>query len=268
MEATDGIPMAGFTPPKRRRVGLACDRCRAMKHKCDGNQPLCARCRGYGYSCTWNGGRRRAWRDNGLSGGDSVVPAGQHEALRAYDSLVLSIREKVPEADRPDVDARLQYARTLAISDPSRPSTVSDQQQTPQETKVKDEPSIQTPPDQREVGQLRNRGELRRRYCLACSTGSAQPGDVGSLYPSLLLLNPRGISLHLSAEFPSRIREILGFRAVGRRVSGMACYAFYDIRHRVLLRPCLVTRKIDLERSRPLFLAGSCNFSAPAQRKV
>lgn len=151
-EATDGIPMAGFTPPKRRRVGLACDRCRAMKHKCDGNQPLCARCRGYGYSCTWNGGRRRAWRDNGLSGGDSVVPAGQHEALRAYDSLVLSIREKVPEADRPDVDARLQYARTLAISDPSRPSTVSDQQQTPQETKVKDEPSIQTPPDQRYLG--------------------------------------------------------------------------------------------------------------------
>ncbi|KAH8122431.1 fungal-specific transcription factor domain-containing protein [Trichoderma asperelloides] len=41
------------TEYKRKRVAKACQRCRSMKSKCDGQRPACSRCRGYGYTCAY-----------------------------------------------------------------------------------------------------------------------------------------------------------------------------------------------------------------------
>ncbi|KIX01347.1 uncharacterized protein Z518_09072 [Rhinocladiella mackenziei CBS 650.93] len=40
-------------PPKRRRVPIACNSCRAKKSRCDGDQPSCAMCRDHGIECTY-----------------------------------------------------------------------------------------------------------------------------------------------------------------------------------------------------------------------
>lgn len=38
---------------KRKRVAKACQKCRSMKSKCDGQRPTCSRCQGYGYTCVY-----------------------------------------------------------------------------------------------------------------------------------------------------------------------------------------------------------------------
>ncbi|KAL7932560.1 fungal-specific transcription factor domain-containing protein [Trichoderma chlorosporum] len=46
-------PPSMDTEYKRKRVAKACQRCRSMKSKCDGQRPACGRCRGYGYTCSY-----------------------------------------------------------------------------------------------------------------------------------------------------------------------------------------------------------------------
>ncbi|KAJ3541516.1 hypothetical protein NM208_g4572 [Fusarium decemcellulare] len=53
---------------KRRRVAQACQTCRAMKSKCDGKQPECGRCVGYGFTCAYAKGRLSRSKLNDKSG--------------------------------------------------------------------------------------------------------------------------------------------------------------------------------------------------------
>ena len=102
---------------KRRRVTRACDRCRILKTKCDGQQPVCSRCSAYGYACNWeNGGRR------GLTHPDASFSAGAapsspavtslQQAVRAYDELLSTVRTNVPEGERAKVDLAQARIRT------------------------------------------------------------------------------------------------------------------------------------------------------------
>ncbi|KAK4623733.1 Transcriptional activator protein acu-15 [Fulvia fulva] len=107
---------------KRRRVTRACDRCRILKTKCDGQQPICSRCSAYGYACKWNHGGRRGIThpDVSLSLGatpSSVAPSepdmtSLQEAVRAYDELLSTLRTNVPEGERAKVDLAQARIRT------------------------------------------------------------------------------------------------------------------------------------------------------------
>lgn len=102
---------------KRRRVTRACDRCRVLKTKCDGRQPVCSRCSAYGYACNWeNGGRRGLTHpDASLSAGSSPSsPAvtSLQQAVRAYDELLSTVRANVPEGERAKVDLAQARIRT------------------------------------------------------------------------------------------------------------------------------------------------------------
>lgn len=101
---------------KRRRVTRACDRCRTLKTKCDGVQPVCSRCNAYGYHCSWEKGGRR-----GFTHGDPAAsPPGTsslsdittlRQAIKAYDELLLDIRSKASEGDRTRLDVSLARIR-------------------------------------------------------------------------------------------------------------------------------------------------------------
>ncbi|KXT06835.1 hypothetical protein AC578_7295 [Pseudocercospora eumusae] len=101
---------------KRRRVTQACDRCRALKSKCDGLQPVCGRCKAYGYHCTWQTGRRRGFPNGDVSPSqtDSVSNPdieALRQGIRAYDELLVNMRAKMPDASLAAVDLSLARIR-------------------------------------------------------------------------------------------------------------------------------------------------------------
>lgn len=51
--ATDGGDTADPAAPKRQRVSLACDACRAAREKCDGVRPRCGTCTSQSRSCSY-----------------------------------------------------------------------------------------------------------------------------------------------------------------------------------------------------------------------
>ncbi|GIZ44918.1 hypothetical protein CKM354_000810200 [Cercospora kikuchii] len=108
---------------KRRRVTQACDRCRALKSKCDGKQPVCTRCKAYGYTCNWQVGKRRGPpRTNPLpeassaaAGSSAAAVSAETESLRsavqAYDELATQLRARLPDAERNSIDSVLSSIR-------------------------------------------------------------------------------------------------------------------------------------------------------------
>ncbi|KAI0966738.1 fungal-specific transcription factor domain-containing protein [Xylaria arbuscula] len=89
---------------KRKRISVACNSCRAKKVKCDGHQPICGRCAGYSYRCTWPAVSRN--QQSGSSpqlppAGLSVAnPAGgktAQEMLAKYQDWVCSVCTHLPE---------------------------------------------------------------------------------------------------------------------------------------------------------------------------
>ena len=100
---------------RRRRVAHACDHCREIKAKCDGQQPVCSRCAGYSYPCRWN--KVRINRRTRSRSPPSGVPEGEVKLLTAklhcLDRLLHGVRGRLSEADRNCLDielSALQYA--------------------------------------------------------------------------------------------------------------------------------------------------------------
>lgn len=108
---------------KRRRVAMACQNCRLQKSKCDGQQPVCSRCEGYGHLCTWSESKR-----NRLQKLDTGSPRGSipesppsflstsslsslHVAIHSYEKLIKSVLLDLPESSRASVDLTLSYIR-------------------------------------------------------------------------------------------------------------------------------------------------------------
>jgi hypothetical protein len=121
---------------KRQRVGIACDKCRELKAKCDGRQPVCCRCEGYGFNCTWST-RRRASRagPNGTDGSSTGNRARHPLAFRthspstavmpkysrvvdSYEKLINEIRTNLDDANQAFLDQGLEAIRHLVPQDP------------------------------------------------------------------------------------------------------------------------------------------------------
>ncbi|KAH6888415.1 fungal-specific transcription factor domain-containing protein [Thelonectria olida] len=102
-------------PPllKRKRVALACESCRARKAKCDNRRPICGRCEGYGYKCTWEGGRRRIHLEHDHAGQSSQ--RNVHESLE----LIREICSTFPQDVQSEVDGLLALVRSHVIEDDS-----------------------------------------------------------------------------------------------------------------------------------------------------
>ncbi|KFG85393.1 hypothetical protein MANI_026129 [Metarhizium anisopliae] len=92
------------TEYKRKRVAKACQRCRSMKSKCDGQRPACSRCRGYGYTCIYRlqRPRLRAGTSDRFSPGVSEGLPDLHDAIHQQERLldhVISLLPSGPEQE-------------------------------------------------------------------------------------------------------------------------------------------------------------------------
>nr|XP_001394041.2 C6 transcription factor [Aspergillus niger CBS 513.88] len=110
---------ASDRPPKRRKVAIACDECRARKVRCDGRQPICGPCAkrvDQGSQCVYTGEleKKRAVRNyieslesrikhlespHSLYNGGEGVPVQSHDGsdhLQSPSSLDQSLRLKDP----------------------------------------------------------------------------------------------------------------------------------------------------------------------------
>ncbi|KAL4807475.1 hypothetical protein BDV18DRAFT_158694 [Aspergillus unguis] len=105
---------------KRQRVGVACDKCRVLKAKCDGRQPVCSRCDGYGFRCSWSARRPRAsqgsptdtgrrFLDESATGSTTreVHPAHAN-AVHSYEALIGELRSSLDPDQLAKLDAGLQ----------------------------------------------------------------------------------------------------------------------------------------------------------------
>ncbi|KAI0428746.1 fungal-specific transcription factor domain-containing protein [Xylaria sp. FL1042] len=104
---------------KRKRISVACNSCRAKKVKCDGRQPVCERCAGYSYRCTWPAVSRGQY--SGLS--PQVPPpalsvAGPadgktvQDTLAKYQDWVCSACIHLPEDTMNEIRAGFDFIRS------------------------------------------------------------------------------------------------------------------------------------------------------------
>ncbi|KAE8168167.1 fungal-specific transcription factor domain-containing protein [Aspergillus tamarii] len=109
---------------KRQRVEIACDKCRGLKAKCDGRQPICGRCEGYGFQCNWSMRRRTAAQEKRDDGAERHLenspPAAveqlanltsYHQMMESYEMLIDDIRAKLDASDRLALDLNLSNIR-------------------------------------------------------------------------------------------------------------------------------------------------------------
>ncbi|KIV88575.1 hypothetical protein, variant [Exophiala mesophila] len=104
--------MAAAPSVKRRRVARACESCRSLKAKCDGVQPICGRCAGYGYECFWHQANRPSHPSLASGNALSCISTDANsqrmsDALKVYDDLIIHLRDKLSPDDRKLVDLRL-----------------------------------------------------------------------------------------------------------------------------------------------------------------
>ncbi|KIW94548.1 uncharacterized protein Z519_04524 [Cladophialophora bantiana CBS 173.52] len=106
---------------KRRRVTRACDSCRVLKSKCDGQRPVCGRCAGYGYSCRWNVPSTRRRHSESRQTQLSLLAANGEiqklrQAIRRYDFLIQGLRNSLPENDRKAIDLGVSAIQLPSLS--------------------------------------------------------------------------------------------------------------------------------------------------------
>ncbi|OJJ45048.1 hypothetical protein ASPZODRAFT_134476 [Penicilliopsis zonata CBS 506.65] len=119
---------------RRQRAGLACEKCRALKAKCDGRQPVCARCEGYGFDCVWPTRRRGAAGTTTRPGGLRLLaqaelqqdgpdrtesPAGTPQPtyvamVGMYEALIQEVRGHLDSIQQGALDEGLRNIRRLA----------------------------------------------------------------------------------------------------------------------------------------------------------
>lgn len=106
---------------KRQRVSKACEKCRILKAKvnhnphpvlhniyilqCDGQQPVCGRCTGYGFTCVWSRTRDRS----SLQPGDQTT---LRSIVASYEALVTNLKERLDERQRSEIEASHAYIQS------------------------------------------------------------------------------------------------------------------------------------------------------------
>ncbi|KAL4781663.1 fungal-specific transcription factor domain-containing protein [Aspergillus varians] len=113
---------------KRQRVGVACDKCRVLKAKCDGRQPVCSRCDGYGFSCSWSTRRQRDSPARGSQPGSTTEGsrAAYTNAMQAYEALIRELRPTLDPGQQAKLDAGLQgIQKQLPPGQAASPSAIA-----------------------------------------------------------------------------------------------------------------------------------------------
>ncbi|CAI0645170.1 unnamed protein product [Colletotrichum noveboracense] len=100
---------------KRKRISVACNSCRAKKSKCDGKRPVCGRCAGYDYHCSW--GNEATHRDASctppLTSSEASNAASPQEVFDRCEKAIRSLAIDVPPEARAEINqglARIQAA--------------------------------------------------------------------------------------------------------------------------------------------------------------
>ncbi|KAL3466418.1 fungal-specific transcription factor domain-containing protein [Aspergillus heterothallicus] len=116
---------------KRQRVGVACDKCRLLKAKCDGREPVCSRCDGYGFSCSWSARRHRGSSGNQTDKGRRFFDDSQRDsraaqisstprqfhiaysnAVQSYETLIRELRLGLDPVQQVRLDSALQNIKS------------------------------------------------------------------------------------------------------------------------------------------------------------
>ncbi|RAH70385.1 uncharacterized protein BO66DRAFT_438386 [Aspergillus aculeatinus CBS 121060] len=112
---------------KRQRAPIACEKCRLLKAKCDGRQPICTRCEGYGFKCSWSSRKRKVPLPELETARDMSSKAPQHQALsdeskhdelasyqravRQYESLMQELLSSLDPNQKGTLNASLDTIR-------------------------------------------------------------------------------------------------------------------------------------------------------------
>ncbi|KAH0425559.1 C6 transcription factor [Colletotrichum camelliae] len=113
---------------KRKRISVACNSCRAKKSKCDGKRPVCGRCAGYDYHCSW--GNETTHRDASctppLSPSGTGVTANPQEIFDRCEKALRSLAVDVPPEGRAEINQSLARIQAALFHDSSpAASTIS-----------------------------------------------------------------------------------------------------------------------------------------------
>jgi hypothetical protein len=84
--------------------------------KCDGEHPICGRCKGYGHTCTWPKDKKEGKQSVDLLTPDDLVPRNQQLpllqlAIQSYENLIASVQSELPESARNSVNSTLSQIR-------------------------------------------------------------------------------------------------------------------------------------------------------------
>lgn len=109
--------------------------------QCDGRQPVCSRCEGYSFNCTWSTRRRRASRPSATATTDMLtdgrpcrsplsplqdqLPA-YSRAVKSYETLIEEIRARLDSSHQAALDFSLQDIRRLVPPEPAENEQVPD----------------------------------------------------------------------------------------------------------------------------------------------
>ncbi|GFF32021.1 hypothetical protein IFM58399_03077 [Aspergillus lentulus] len=105
---------ASEKPPKRRKVAVACDECRARKVRCDGIQPVCGPCM-----------KRSDAR---------CVYTGEPEKRRAVRNYIATLENKIRHLENKDGPQASGYTQSTSLFDQISPSVESSEQLSPSQT--------------------------------------------------------------------------------------------------------------------------------------
>ncbi|MAD84864.1 MAG: hypothetical protein CL912_18045 [Deltaproteobacteria bacterium] len=106
--------------------------------KCDGEHPICGRCKGYGHTCNWPKDKKDTKQSSDLGGpsGHSTGSTREQQlpllqlAIRSYDNLIASIQSALPESARSSVNSTLSQIRgrlPMGIIDLTDPMSIPTQ---------------------------------------------------------------------------------------------------------------------------------------------
>jgi hypothetical protein len=184
---------------KLRPNGASWELHSSSRSLCDGRQPVRGRCSGDGYTCTWNGGRRRSAKAQPKP---SPTP-GEHScgAFRTYDSLVLSLRDKIPEVDQKALDLVLRYTRKLAESQQSLPNVPTPGPgQSPLHLRADGSECSQPSPSHRYLGQVSDVSFFNSVKCLMSATTQSDEMDSYEIEEDGIA----EVNTHVAPDLPSR----------------------------------------------------------------
>ncbi|KAF3769990.1 hypothetical protein M406DRAFT_343947 [Cryphonectria parasitica EP155] len=96
---------------KRKRITVACNSCRAKKSKCDGKRPICGRCAGYDYTCSWGNealhGNNYSHTTSRAASNPEEITSPPEEVFRRYHQAVHALTPQLSPGAQAEVNKSL-----------------------------------------------------------------------------------------------------------------------------------------------------------------